>query len=618
MIKDYVFEIATNFENEIFNENSVDESNFKSPHGCSAGTISKKLLKRIEIRNNTSNIIKNVYPVMNDKDLRSIESILSYLGVKSNSLKDCLKVYYFIYNNIFHAVSGFQEMYDSVKMLNWWGYCICGHNANALKEIFSKLGVDSRRIKLNGHSVNEFKICTKTMVLDADVKIHYLALDNVNLCSFEELIKDPFLIYRTKPYGIYQQPTIDRSFTNMSLFEYIENKVTAFSKSQSIDSHMNGWDLYPNESLLIDYDLIPENPLNKDKIYSPSKQVIDNSLVTIIHKLDLKSRKQKQLFSSFPIYKIENKTKNEVVLLPSDKIITSLSFDNVDINDEVFINYQISLLSMPELLKGINKFEVKSDNNSSLEISLRIDEERFDLKHKPQIINKSNIFEYENPYFDIFTQESIQKLWWQISNDKDFCTLIPSFNNIENFKEKIIISDLETTFFNNQTDYYFRCKAEKSNIWSDWSETFSFKQIKPNQPFVSYKVLDNNQIEFKIENYCSEEEYLIFGDDRLDFIPEIYTKYKCISYSNFNNLCFDLNKNHLFSSREKNIIIDKKFPFYRIMSKKGYTYSVPSKIIQFDDLLDQAHVLQCRTYYANEERKKQKHVNYEGRLLSLQ
>jgi hypothetical protein len=198
MNTEYKFVTTTKEEITIFNENKIDDTHLILPLGYETVAVNKRLLKSIKIENNNDFVVREVFPLANRKDLRSVEKILSYLQVHTGSLSDCLKVYAFIYDNIFHSSSEFsEESRDVIKMINWWGYCLCGHNATVLKKLLSELGVSSRRIPLNGHAVNEYEIGGKAIVLDGDVKAHYFSLDNTTLCCFQKIIEDPFLIYRT-------------------------------------------------------------------------------------------------------------------------------------------------------------------------------------------------------------------------------------------------------------------------------------------------------------------------------------------------------------------------------------------------------------------------------------
>jgi hypothetical protein len=230
------------------------------------------------------------------------------------------------------------------------------------------------------------------------------------------------------------------------------------------------------------------------------------------------------------------------------------------------------------------------------------------LLNKPEIINKHSLYEFENPFFEIFTRDYPQRIWWQITADKEFKLICPSLDNVHGYQDKITISDLEATFFNNDTRYYFRCKTERAGVWSEWSEIYEFSVLKPQQPQISDSAME-------ILNYEPETDYYVFGSDRLDFIPEIYAKLSYVSYTDFPNLTFEKNENLIGIYKQRLISIDLKYPFYRVIAKKGNAFSVPSSIIR--NKQQQGVVLQCRTYFSSEEKRKSGHCDYRAELMNL-
>jgi hypothetical protein len=601
---------------EIYNENTVDDRSYKSPNSYNAGTLEKNLLKQITITNKSNIIMENVYPIANNKDFRSINSLYAYLGINPKKQEDAFKLYKFFSDNIIHAVNGFKESEDPIQLINWWGYCICGQNAKALLKAMLPLLVDAQGIKLNGHAAFEYLINKKKVVLDADIKTHYINLDNFSLSSLSDIIEDPFLVYRTKPYGIYRSKNSNTKITNMSLFEYIDNQYIGNNMDPIAPNSLYGWNLYPDEHITIDYEMIPEKPLNADIIHSVNKKTIHSSTIIVKHKINLIYRNNKVFTSDFPIYQIENRSKKELLKSPQNIIIKSLKIDIDDFDDEIYIYYQLSRLSMPELYSKNNTFLVDSKQDGIIEVCVEIEQDFTKINHVPIIVNKSSEFKDTKPYFSIFAKESAQKIWWQISPNNDFKFINPSFNTLEDFKETIHISETHSSFFNCDINYYFRCKLQKNGLWSNWSDTFSFTHVKPDQPIVSLQY-SRDCVTFIIENYEQEIEYCIFGSNRLDFIPDIYTNKECIAFSDFKNLEFKDNENLIIQENKQVIKTSILYAFYRIIAKENDMYSVPSNLLKVSELMHQAIVLQCRTYYSSNARKKQGHCNYAGKLLKL-
>ncbi|MEA2064488.1 MAG: hypothetical protein U9P14_12365, partial [Gemmatimonadota bacterium] len=86
---------------------------------------------------------------------------------------------------------------NPVRALNGYGYGICGHNAAWVKGLVTAVGLKARVFEITGHTVPEVFYDNAWHMLDANVKVFYLARDNRTIASLAELEKDKWLIERT-------------------------------------------------------------------------------------------------------------------------------------------------------------------------------------------------------------------------------------------------------------------------------------------------------------------------------------------------------------------------------------------------------------------------------------
>ena len=122
-------------------------------------------------------------------------------------------------------------------------------------------------------------------------------------------------------------------------------------------------------------------------------------------------------------------------------------------------------------------------------------------------------------------------------------------------------------------------------------------------------------VTFIIENYEQEIEYCIFGSNRLDFIPDIYTNKECIAFSDFKNLEFKDNENLIIQENKQVIKTSILYAFYRIIAKENDMYSVPSNLLKVSELMHHNRTNAEPTIHRMQE--KQGHCNYAGKLLKL-
>lgn len=141
--------------------------------------------------------------------------------------------------------------------------------------------------------------------------------------------------------------------------------------------------------------------------------------------------------------------------------------------------------------------------------------------HSIKVTNLNSDFVYSKPYFNLEDLNHNDQMWWQISSTLDFSSVFSTFEKICPFNRSMTLTELEETFLNNETVYYFRVKGENFGVWGPWSQPFAFTIVKPN-PVENFHMdyRDNHQAKLCWESDDPDNSYLVFGSNSIDFIPQ--------------------------------------------------------------------------------------------------
>ncbi|HJN18729.1 MAG TPA: hypothetical protein QGH10_24715, partial [Armatimonadota bacterium] len=102
----------------------------------------------------------------------------------------------------FHATTGDAEVKDPVKMLNVYGYTLCGDDAHVLADIWRAAGFQTRSGRPQGHCTSEAYYSGDWHLLDGDENIICLLRDNETIAEEADIVRDHDLMKRTHTYGI--------------------------------------------------------------------------------------------------------------------------------------------------------------------------------------------------------------------------------------------------------------------------------------------------------------------------------------------------------------------------------------------------------------------------------
>jgi hypothetical protein len=136
------------------------------------------------------------------------------------------------------------------------------------------------------------------------------------------------------------------------------------------------------------------------------------------------------------------------------------------------------------------------------------------------------------------------------------------------------LSDLEETFLNPQEIYYFRVRAEGGC----WSIPVAFQVLKPSAPKEIHFCADQGILTWTGDS-SPTTEYLIFGSNALDFIPEVYSDKQVNALCRSAILASEPNHNFLLATSQCQMTGDAPYSYYRIIAKDKGQLSVPSPLI---------------------------------------
>ncbi|NLX99126.1 MAG: hypothetical protein GXY83_23555 [Rhodopirellula sp.] len=120
----------------------------------------------------------------------------------------------------FHATTWDAESSDAVKVLNVYGYTLCGNEAQIVNDYWKAAGLTTRRGYPIGHCVSEVFFDGAFRLLDSDEHVICLKRDNRSIASCEDIVRDHDLVKRTHTYGILNADSRQTDEFSASLYVY--------------------------------------------------------------------------------------------------------------------------------------------------------------------------------------------------------------------------------------------------------------------------------------------------------------------------------------------------------------------------------------------------------------
>lgn len=144
-------------------------------------------------------------------------------GLVDGSMSDAEKaraIWEFARRHRYHSTTADDEVKDTVKMLNIYGYTLCWDEAYTVSNLWQAAGLQVRRGVPHGHCTTEVFFDGAYHLLDSDEHLLYLLRDNETIASEEDLARDHDLVKRGHAYGILSGENRQRDESAAALFVY--------------------------------------------------------------------------------------------------------------------------------------------------------------------------------------------------------------------------------------------------------------------------------------------------------------------------------------------------------------------------------------------------------------
>ena len=199
---------------------TLDGVNTRDPVGYKAYGQAFEPNRLVQMENLGESAVVNPWIVVNGKrDWRSIDRILD--GILTDGMTDAEKaraIWEFARTHRYHYTSADDEVKDTVKMLNVYGYTLCWDEAYTVSNLWQAAGLKIRRGVPHGHCTTEVYYDGAYHLLDSDEHLLILLRDNRTVAGEADLSRDHDLMKRSHAYGPLQPESRTISEGGASLF----------------------------------------------------------------------------------------------------------------------------------------------------------------------------------------------------------------------------------------------------------------------------------------------------------------------------------------------------------------------------------------------------------------
>ena len=232
---------------------SLDGVNARDPVGGSPFEQAYEPNRFVRMENVGDTEVVNPWIVVNGKrDWRSLDRILD--GILEEGMSDEEKaraIWEFARTHRYHFTSATDEVKDTVKMLNVYGYTLCWDEAYTVSNLWQAAGLKVRRGYPHGHCTTEVFYDGEYHLLDSDEHLLYLMRDNRTVASEADLARDRDLVKRGHAYGILQRENADHAEGTAALFFFTGPRTGG---RPLIGDHTMDLTLRPGESMLWEWE----------------------------------------------------------------------------------------------------------------------------------------------------------------------------------------------------------------------------------------------------------------------------------------------------------------------------------------------------------------------------
>jgi hypothetical protein len=412
--------------------------------------------------------------------------------------------------------------------LAWLGYSLCGESALAMGDLALGLGWRVRPAPLNGHAAMEFAVGTDWHYLDADREVWCPRWEDGQPASVAEILADPLLAMRVRVGGPRAHYRARRSWLNGSLFERVERRSLPElqARTQGEQRRLSGgWDLWPGESLACHYDQPPQRILGADP------EGADNAarprLCTVELQIDARARGagSEGIAVRAPLPTVAIRYADGSLHPVADDGYRRLVIPSEPV--PVAVLFQSTRAGFGELSADENRFrwvDPEGNKASRLRLEWESGPAPAAAPGAPAVVARDAGAERGSAPFGVASvSPDIQEIHWMVSSSPDGPPLAPNLEGIGPVADGIRWDLWADTFLPVAKPAYARVRAGASGAWSAWSPPFVIACERPPLPHpVRVGIEPNGGLRFEWTGGAADAEALLFGSDRMDFVPEIF------------------------------------------------------------------------------------------------
>ncbi len=226
---------------------TMDGENTRSPVGYQVYDQAFEPNVSVKMENVGSHSVVNPWIIANGKNWRTVSSIVQHVVAQDmTDAEKALALWHFQKGLRFHASPYDRDNGNVVKMLNVYGYTLCGDDSYALADLWREAGLRVRAGRPIGHSTTEVFYDGMWHLLDGDEHVICLMRDNETIAGEEEIVRDHDLMKRTHVYGILKTDDRQTDEFSAALFPYDGQRE---EKKGVYPSHRMDLVLRPGESI---------------------------------------------------------------------------------------------------------------------------------------------------------------------------------------------------------------------------------------------------------------------------------------------------------------------------------------------------------------------------------
>jgi hypothetical protein len=573
-------ELPANAAVETTIDSPIDDSNLRDPRGYRHHGSAKRVFQRQLTLTNTGTTPLTGQLIINNADWSGPAALRASFPPKAPPSDWLPRLFHVWCHRVSHADSDAPGGKEPFALLNFWGYALCGDTTAAFTHFAASQGVPARKIPLNGHVAAEYFYDDAWHIFDTDQNVVYLKLDNRTLASAADLRADPFLARRTKVFGRYGPMNLAAAAFNTSLHEFIEAKDGKPVVHKKPPASVRADTLYPGEKMIVYGDQPPDKAIGQTDL-AQWGSVREDTLCLVEFTIDPKARPSANpgevtFDSGFPILRAVNHTTGDESVAPPGEPTFAITIKTRAVTDRVSVYCQRARATLPLLQKGRNTLRLAapdSKGKATLVADLAPGSKNLQLPAVTAALIDGT------PTFAVRGAEGTDFIWWQVAHENTFDFIPPNFDAVIRTTDRMAFDPLTATFLTPGHPSFIRIKGRRNGIWGDWSAPLEFRIAKPTRPAPAQATFAGNRMRLSWPPGGNGCDYLVFGSNRLDFLPEPFATDEIVRMRDQAIEEKRPNKNLVATTDKPHIDFEPTFRFYRVIARRGEVLSVPGDLI---------------------------------------